>query len=514
MSVSFNLHPKQTEFLLTTATECLYGGATRGGKSYVTRAALTILSELVPGLQSFIYRKYYDDVIKNHMTGEDGFKAILHDKIQNKDVFVTENTVRWPNGSLITLGHLATEEAKEKGRGIPSHILVFEEAGQIDPGYMKFLRVWNTMPEAMKDKLPDLLRPLFGDHLTDAQMRNYLPKTWYTSNPSGPAMPYFRREFVKAAPKGQIFYHESGTSRVYIEAKVEDNPSEDKDEVVKRVLGLGDANEADALLNANWDAPLGDFFPQYDERRHVVPTFEPPEHWFKYISFDWGSLDPFAVIWWAVSDGEPFTGPLGRELWFPRGALIAYREWYGCDPADPKMGLQMRNEEIAAGILDRTRESTSGLVIADPVPFRDMGQSYNGKSYRVADTFSDAGVKLTLGNCARIFGWNQIRGRLIGVKYSEELDAVPLIYFCECMRNLREYLPTLGRNKSNPEDAQEKGEATHICDAARIGVATKPIVLDRPKDKAEDFRAREPMTPRTILKRLRRGEGRRTIYRI
>ncbi len=516
-AINFNLHPKQTEAFLSKATEMLYGGATRGGKTYFTKAALIIWCQYIPGLQCFVYRKYYEDVLQNHMKGEDGYAALLHKQILKGTVKLTENTVRWvKTGSLITLGHLATDEAKEKGRGIPSHVLVFEEAGQIDESYMKFLRAWNSMPEAMRAKIPDYLRPIYGKFMTDEEMMNLFPRTIYTSNPSGPSMPYLRREFVKAGEQGVPFrapLDEGGALRVYIEAKVDDNPSENKELVVKRVMGIGDESQADALLNANWDAPLGDFLPQFNERRHVVPNFDPPEHWFKYLSFDWGSADPFCVIWWCVSDGEPFYGPLGEELWFPRGALIGYREWYGADPKDPSKGLQMRNEEVAAGILDRTKEPTSGLVIADPIPFRDLGQTKDGKRYRIADTFADAGCPLTPGNCARIYGWNQIRGRLIGIKYAEDQEPQPLLYFCQSLRNVREYLPALGRSKSNPEDAQEKGEATHASDAVRIGVATKPIIFDQKKEASRTFKRPDTLTPRKILQQLRmQGSGRRRYH--
>ena len=95
--------------------------------------------------------------------------------------------------------------------------------------------------------------------------------------------------------------------------------------------GLGSPALVNALLKGDWDSIVGNFFPEYDETVHVVPDFKPPKHWFKYRTVDWGHSEPFNCLWFAVSDGEEFTDA-GKKYWFPRGALIVYREWYGCDP--------------------------------------------------------------------------------------------------------------------------------------------------------------------------------------
>src|SRR5206468_1655593 len=86
-------------------------------------------------------------------------------------------------------------------------------------------------------------------------------------------------------------------------------------------------------------------------------------HWTRFRSFDWGSARPFAVHWWAVSDGE-----LPQ---FPRDALICYREYYG--KSTPNVGLKLTAEEVADGILDR--ECGDGPIdgVADPAIFSEDG---------------------------------------------------------------------------------------------------------------------------------------------
>ena len=486
-----SLHPRQLQALNTKATELLFGGATRGGKSYFTRVALILWCTWVPGLQCLVLRKYYEDVIQNHMEGPDGFRAMLRPYVEAGIVKTTENQIRWTQtGSLITLNHCSSDEAAEKNQGIAKNVLIFEEACQILERYIRFIRGWVTMSEDMQKKVPEELRKLGVK----------FPKIIYTANPIGISMGYFRRNFVKAQPKAVIWKappEEGGFDRQYIEARVDDNPSENKEHVFNRICGLNDSAMADALLNSNWDAPIGDYFPQYDDSLHTTPNFTPPDHWFKFITFDWGSREPFAVLWWAVSDGEFFHDNLNKKRAFPRGALVCYREWFGCMETDPAKGNQMRNAEIAKGITDRTRESTSGLVITDSLPFQDRGMSLNGKKYRISDVFSEHGCPLVLGNTARITGWAQVRDRLIGE------DGIPMIYFTESCVHTRDYLPALGRSKNNPEDAEEDGEATHTSDCVRLACTTRPFIKDaEPKPKNEKP-GRWSQSPQDILKKMK-----------
>ena len=480
-------HPKQMMAFQSPATELFLGGATRGGKSYFTRMALIIWCTQIPGLQCFIYRKYYDDVIANHMESPDGFRARLGEYQNRGIVKITENQIRWlKTGSLITLSHCSTDDAVEKAQGVPKHVLVLEEVCQMLERHIRFLRAWVSMPVEMQEALPPELRGKF-------------PRIIHTGNPIGVSMGYFRRHFVKAAPKGECWrapQEEGGFLRQYIEAKVEDNPSEDAKLVYARVSGLGDEAMTDALLHANWDAPIGDFFPQYDERRHVTKNFTPPKWWFKFITFDWGMSDPFCALWWTVSDGEEFIDEIGEKRWFRRGALIAYREWYGCDRKDPSKGCEMRNSEIAWGIRDRTIEDFSGVILTDSKPFQDIGLGERSQKYKISDVFAEAGVPLVKANTARVTGWAQLRDRLIGK------DGDPMLIFTESCRFTRDYLPALGRSKNDREDAEDTGEATHASDCVRYACTARPFTVDRKKETSTDPVFNPRITPRAILKSL------------
>jgi len=491
--INLHLHPRQGQAFATEATELLFGGASRGGKSMFVRTALIIWCTAIPGLQCFIFRRHFDDVVGNHMQSPTGFKALLAPWVRDGLVSITETEVRWPNGSLISLCHLSQAKDLDKHQGREKHVLVFDEATQIPERYLRFLRGWCTMTEEMKARLPD-------------EYKGRFPKVIYTANPFGPSAGYFRKNFVKAAREFEVWrapIDDGGMLRQFIPARIDDNPSEDPTAARNRLSGIGNANLTDALITGNWDAPGGDYFREYSDRfaphGNVLKRFKPASHLFKFMTFDWGGADPFAVCWWCVADGEQFEAEDGSILWAPRGALIMYREWYGCDPEEQAKGLRLRNEALAQGIKARTKEATSGLCITDNLPFQDRGFSKNNMKHTIADVFFENGVPLTHGNTQRIQGWSQMRDRLIGI------DGSPLLYFSEDCTFAREYVPALGTHPGNPEDAEDSGEATHICDAIRLACTARPLIYDAPLEPEPAKQRTESASPVQLLKRLNRN---------
>lgn len=472
--------PKQAMAFNTEATEVLFGGATRGGKSHFLRGSLIVWCLQIPKLQCTLIRKKYDDILENHVYGRSGFKDLLEPLIATGQATVTQHAVTFANGSRIVFKHCQDERQFESAQGVPSNVLAIDEATQIPERLIKTFRAWCTMPEEMKATLPPELKGKF-------------PRIFYFANPIGTSLGYFRRNFVKARPKFAID-EVDGFKRQFIPAFVTDNPSEDATAAKGRVMGMHDAATAKALIEGDWDAPLGDFFPEWDETRHVVPDFTPPEHWYRYRSFDWGSADPFAVYWIAVSDGEMFSAECWvfrgntyhremKNLWFPRGAKIVYREWYGCRDDEPNKGLGLRNSDIARGILERSvgADKNIRVTLTDSFPFPDLG---NEGGQTIAKTFSDHGVVLTRGDTSRITGWAAMRDAMIGLRLDLNSEyRYPMLYLCENCKYAREYIPALPRHPNEAkrhEDAAESGEATHSCDAIRLANLALAPTKDSP----------------------------------
>jgi hypothetical protein len=498
-----SLLPKQQFAFETLANEILLGGATRGGKTFANKLMLIRLCSAVSNLQCDIFRLHLDDVYNSYMEGEDSFNVLLAPWIRDKLVTITKQEIyfTWTN-SRITLEHLGSDSAKSKGQGTPKQIRIFDEATQLLETRFRFLRGWVTITEAHKKIAAEELKQVFPN-MTLEERLSYFPRIIYSTNPVGVSAGYFRRGFVKAARKYEIFQappEDGGFKRVYIPFLVTDNPHEDPEAVKRRISGLGDAALTDALLNENWDAPVGDFIREYDENKHKVNDFEPPEHWVKFRAFDWGGDDPFCVLWACISDGNEFRDNEGNTRWYPRNSIIVYREWYGCQENDQARGINMPNSDIAKGIVARTPERTSNITLTDSLPFQRRG------GLLMATEFANEGVPLTHANTDRVIGWKKVRDLLIGK------DNIPYLYIAESCRYLREYLPALQRHATKVDDAVDSGEATHACDTLRYLCATQAISLPKAPEKVPDRLPPSPrlsISPAHILKQRQTKHGTR-----
>lgn len=475
-TIDLNWHARQLEAFNTHANEILFGGASEGGKSTFLRIAFILWCAHIKNLSAFIFRKYYNDVVTGHQDGPTSFGVLLKPWINDKIVRLTEDNIYFVlTNSNISLRQMRTDEDLEKNQGIEKHLMALDEATQLKQRHIQELRAWVRMPEEMKVLLPSQLAPLYPQH--DASvLREMFPRIIYTANPIGASVGYFRRQFVQ--PRAPFTIErapdkEGGFLRQYIPSRIDDNPSADKEAQRRRLSGLGESRAA-ALIGGIWDAPSGDYFKEYDDERHTTEDFTPPKGWQCFRTFDWGTHEPACCYWWCTSDGNEFTDSKGRKRWFPRGALICYREWYVCDPENPEKGQGLRNEDLCRGILSRSHEDwASGITLCDSLPFQDRGLERNGKKYTIADIFAEHGVPLTKANTARITGYSYVRDRLIGIPDGDG-GKIPMIYFCQSCIYVREYMPALPYSDTNEEDAADSGESTHSTDCVRYACATSP----------------------------------------
>ena len=490
--LDLGLHPRQLQALETDSTDLLFGGATEGGKSHFLRCALIIWCLDIPNLSCVLIRKKISDILNGHVEGRMGFRSLLAPLVELKKVTITQDGIKFFNGSQIYFQHCQDERQFDSAQGIERQVLAIDEATQISERLIRFFRTWVRMPVEMHKEIP-------------AHWQGKFPKIVCTANPIGPSVGYFRREYVQARPHEHIeLIH--GFKRQYMLSRYSDNPSVDVEAHKGRLAGVGDDALAKALDDGDWNALAGDFFPEWSEARHVVTDFIPPPHWTRFRTFDWGTADPAVVYWVAISDGEPFRDSNGKQRWFPRGALIFYNEWYICDPENPAKGCRMRNEDMAHGIWERSEYQFRNVpILTDSLPFQDRGGVTIAQTF--AYTFRSLGSSacLTLGDTSRVAGWSQLRSRLIGQQIdSNDERRDPMIYFTECCKYARDYIPALTRHpsESKKEDAADHGEATHACDAIRLACMAHTIIKDRTipmQNRIEKELALRRPTPKNIL---------------
>ena len=173
------------------------------------------------------------------------------------------------------------------------------------------------------------------------------------------------------------------------------------------------------------------------------------------MGFDWGSARPLSVGWYTVSGGE-FVAKLGRAL--PRGSIIRYDEWYGCEKDKPNTGIRMPSVDVAAEILLREAGRRENRIsfdrIADPAIFI----SQDGSS--IAEKMARAGVIFRRGDNKRVPGWEECRTRLLGNEDG------PQFYVTENCTYFIRTVPTLERDERNWEDIETES-IDHIADEWR-----------------------------------------------
>lgn len=464
-------HSKQLQVFNSTATEILFAGDTRAGKSFYIRKAYIRFCAEIPGLQCDIFRLNFDDVISENMSGETSFPILLEDWEKDGLVKINQTEIIFWNESRISLEHCSDDNVMLKHRGIAKHVRTFAESTQILEHRIRALTGWVTMSEDMKSRVPDKWKGLF-------------PKVYHVTNPRGVSVNFYRRNFVDCRPPYAIekigAFH-----RQYVPAFLDDNPSEDKQSTIDRISeAFPDKAAQDAFITkdkegiSNWHTGGGEFFPEWSAKRHVCSDFLPPPHWYRYRSMDIGWSEPTAVYYIACSDGQSFRDELGRERWFPRGARIYYREWYLCDSKNPAKGLHFANRDIALGIIERAEPSFQKVpTLTDSKPFQGTGQE------TPALEFQKAGVPLTQVNTSpgsRITGWSIFRSALRGIEIDGFNERLAMVYFCECCYYAISYIPALPYHPSElkKEDAAESGEATHAPDGVRYGLVGHPVIKD------------------------------------
>ena len=448
------LHPRQGAALLSPATEILYGGAAGGGKSHLMRVAAILYAVEIHGLQVYLFRRISEDLVKNHVEGVHGLRAMLALWTRHKLVDVVEDEIRFWNGSKIYLCHCKDEKDRFRYLGAEMHLLLIDELTTFTETIYRFLR---SRVRAVGLNPPEKYAGLF-------------PRIITSSNPGNIGHHWVKASFVDAVmpmAMRQMPDEDGGMLRQFIPAKLEDNPSmmtEDPN-YRARLRGLGHPAMVKAMEDGDWNVLLGAFFPEWSTVRHVIEPLTPPKDWLVFGAFDWGSAKPFSYGMYTVANGDAL--PDGRR--YARGALIRWREWYGWN-GSPNEGLRMHAEAVGEGI--RKLEAATGVKVsyrvADPSCFREDG----GPS--IAERL---GVVFMPADNSRLAGWDQLRARLTG-----DGDGNPMLLITsDCVHAIRT-LPAVQGDTVKVDDVDSDGE-DHAPDEIRYAAMSRPWVRAVPTVK-------------------------------
>jgi len=230
----------QTAALMRGETEIGYGGARGGGKTEAGEAWIGADKPYIenPRYRGLVLRKNYDDLC-DWIDRAKKFYLPFNVQVVGNPV-----EIRYPSGAIIRTGHLKEESAYEKYVGHEYQKILFEELNLV-PSESLYEKVLGSNRSTI-DGLP--------------------AQVFCTFNPGGPGHVWVRRRFVDLARCKTYWYADGHKSRIFIPAKVKDNPQLMKKDpgYIHYLNSITDWKLRAAWLDGNWDVFSGQFFDMWN----------------------------------------------------------------------------------------------------------------------------------------------------------------------------------------------------------------------------------------------------------
>ena len=423
MNISISVTKKQKAFIDAVESEVLFGGAAGGGKSYGQMVDALLFALKYPGSKQLVLRRTFAELDKSLIRTS---LSLFPREIYSFNS--SSHTGRFKNGSVIDFGYCATEIDVYQYQSAEYDVIRFDELTHFTESQYIYLisrvRGANPYPKQIKS----------------------------STNPGGIGHSWVKARFVDPSPAGKSFGGEDGMERIFIPSLLDDNKFLIRGDpgYRKRLLALPE-REKKALLYGDWNIFEGQYFTEFDPRKHIVSPFEIPPSWRKYRTIDYG-LDRLACLWIATS---------------PDGICYVYREF--C-----KSNLTI--SQAAKEICDRTPVGEEIYATLAPPDLFSRSQE-TGKTK--AAIFSEFGVNFTKTGNDRECGWLAVKELLIGGEGRQSVR-----FFSNCTEIIK-CLPALTVDKIRPTDcATEPHEITHAPDALR-GFA---IFYARPAEEKQNIK--------------------------
>jgi predicted phage terminase large subunit-like protein len=209
--------PPQRAYLLLTCREAFYGGAAGGGKSSaLLMAALQWVD--TPGYSAMIFRRTFSDLEQ-----PDALIPRSKQWLAGTDARWNEKRHTWtfPSGATLGFGYMENEGDELNYQGSACQFYGFDELTHFAERQYRYMF--------------SRLRRLTGSPVP-LRVRS-------SANPGGPGHGWVRQRFLVEGPS---------KGRVFVPAKLHDNPHLDGDEYVEGLMEL-DPVTRQQLLDGNWD---------------------------------------------------------------------------------------------------------------------------------------------------------------------------------------------------------------------------------------------------------------------
>ena len=270
--------PKQVLLHNATAPNVLWGGAAGGSKSTGLRWDAYKRCLLMPGYRVLLMRRLATELFEHHLD-------LARQEVEPFGARVVENEIRFPNGSLIRGGHCQHPGDELRFLSIEYDCIDIDELATLEQSQANEIM---SRARSTKEGVKAMVR--------------------CTSNPGGAHTLYVvDRWITKTITKEDDPFYDPADF-IYIPARLYDNPYLMDDDgtftTYEKRLGPLPPQRRDQLLNGDWSAITGQFFPEFRDRDvgqggHIPPHRDPEGHQ-NHPRVDWGFNDPGCCLWLAM----------------------------------------------------------------------------------------------------------------------------------------------------------------------------------------------------------------------
>lgn len=399
-----------------------------------------------------IIRKTYPELQENHINPLTELLRCYHpDKNERLASYNdAKKNITFANGSRILFRYCSNDADAQRFQGTEVDVLFIDEA--------------THQSEERYKKLIACVRGV-----------NAFPKRVYiTCNPGGEGHGWVKRLFIDREYEGG----ENQEDYLFIQSKVSDNKAlmETNPDYIRQLEGLPEHLRR-AWLDGDWDAFIGQYFPEFNRGVHVIEPFKIPKEWRKWRAFDYG-LDRLACVWCAMDSARN---------------VYVYKELGASN---------LPISEASKAMLDMTEEKEDIYATFAPP---DMWSRSQETGRDKAQIFYENGLTLTKASNDREAGWLAIKELL-----KRDANGEPRLKIFSNCRELIKCLPALQIDPKRPTDcATEPHDITHMPDALRYYAASwaRPVEPEPPKkrrysaDLMEDYLNADAETKKFIIAR-------------
>lgn len=423
------LQPKQLEFASWArrlddaehlddelgAPELGFGGARGPGKSFGEFAQMALDDcQRMPGLKCL----YLREIGRN---AEEQLTELVQAVLANVEHEHIRGKVRFPNGSIIIVGHFGAEKDVRKYLGLQYDVILIEETTTLR------LSAYRTLRASLRTS------------------KVWRPRIYNSTNPLGIGHLWYKKRFIDHERK---YAGVENRARKFIFATVDDNRFVNKDYVGN--LDEYTGAELKAYRFGDWDVSAGAYFDEWSYDRHVVD-----EYWPTHQDRIWCSLD-YGFNHWNVFYLHAMT---------PDGVIytcaeLAHRKHY---PKEIWPDIRDLLDEF--GIVKPPRALGGGDMFAKTGhSVESIGDQYEKLGIKFEAAITDPG--------SRVQGAHHM-AKLLG---NHERGIPPRWYVAKRCPKLVETMPMLERNPNNPEDVRkinadaDGAGGDDAYDAARYGL--------------------------------------------